>query len=369
MLFPDFSDWDTVYPSLALDVFRSAPCLRYVKVSAVPSLILPWNQLRQFIAEVSPSWEHHQALLQNGSNLETLCMCTASREDDTDTSFSYPAVTLPRLRVVESGCVPSNFLDSATLPELKSITGIYNSAIPSLSSMIRRSNCTLTHLSLSSAKDTADLMHLLRLCLSLKLLRIKELVIAQLFFNTMAQTSSILPSLEVLNLYQATCSFEGVSEMVEMMAARRSHLKNVSIALHLDGTRQEGEWLGQAEKARIHELSQLGMKIQMERNAFTSLFVPSSPLESYSKISVHSTSSNRGVSTRIRIQGHREESMHGHAMRSWYDPRISVSEKVPLNLFETPSCDDSIRTIKAISFLVRVSDNDGLWLASSTGGA
>ncbi|KAK0448513.1 hypothetical protein EV421DRAFT_1782711 [Armillaria borealis] len=142
-------------------------------------------------------------------NLETLRVAMWDSDEDTDESISYPEVTLPRLCVVESKRVPSTFLDSANLPALMSITGIYSSAIPGLCSVIRRSNCTLTDLSLSFAKDTADLIRLLRLCFSLTSLRITELLVEesdQIFFNKMAQSSYIVPLLNDLNIYTQSSS-------------------------------------------------------------------------------------------------------------------------------------------------------------------
>ncbi len=194
------------------------------------------------------TWESYKILLQYESNLETLCVAIWDSDEDADESISYPEVTLPRLRVVESKRVPSTFLDSANLPALMSITGIYSSAIPSLCSVIRQSNCTLTHLSLSFAKDTADLIRLLRLCFSLTSLHITELLVeesGQVFFNAMAQSSYIVPLLKDLNIYVVTCPFECVTQMVEMLIACQTYLKVFSIRfdMGMDGyTEDEGQY-------------------------------------------------------------------------------------------------------------------------------
>ncbi len=215
---------------------------------------LPWNQLSDF-----STWESYKALLQYESNLETLCVTIWDPDEDADESVSYPEGTLPRLRVVESKRVPSTFLDSANLPALMSITGIYSNAIPSLCSVIRQSNCTLTHLSLSFAKDTADLIRLLRLCFSLTSLHITELLVEeseQVFFDAMAQSSYIVPLLKDLNIYVATCLFECVTQMVEMLIARQTYLKVSSIRfdMGMDGYTEDEEWMDSTEKTRLQEL-------------------------------------------------------------------------------------------------------------------
>ncbi len=262
------------YPSILVDVFMSAPCLRYVTISAELVFTFPWNQLRHFQVRYSSKWKDYQALLQSGPSLETLKTdfwnFEANRsEGDTDVSISYPEVILPRLRFLESYGIPNRFLDSATLPALMHITRIDGSAIPSLSSMIKRSNCTLTHLKLLRVTDTADLIALLRLCLSLTSLRIGDLLVEEpAFFNAMAQSSYIVPLLRDLHIHEATCPLECGTQMVEMLIARQNHLKVfriTSIGLGKVGNEGEYEWIGRADKARLQELYRLGMEIRIGR--------------------------------------------------------------------------------------------------------
>ncbi|KAK0207205.1 hypothetical protein IW262DRAFT_1420857 [Armillaria fumosa] len=281
---------DVDLPPFAIEIFRMAPRLcKVVCRSSSTEFIFPWKQLHEFsILSFPLSWDYYHQILCSGSNLEILDLQASGlwhagawgeintlgkRSGDT----TDPAAILPYLRVLKINSGLSTLLGSFVIPKLTTVIiyGNGDNIISGLSSLIERSACVLRSLSFTYLNCGADFIQLLRGCPSLTSLNIDSFS-DPTFFDAMARSSSILPSLESFIIDGATITHDYVIPIIQMLEARRSCLQELSITIYPEARRSEensttpstegsiATWFSPSDRLRLETLAGVGMKIHID---------------------------------------------------------------------------------------------------------